>query len=916
VIELEKVKWYQVEVEEIARRLDSNLSQGLTEAKVALQREKHGPNELAEQKSKAIGAMFFDQFKDFLVILLFIAAVISGFLGEWLDAIVILLIVALNAFLGVFQEFKAEKSLAALKKLSAPLAKVVRSGKVVQIPARELVPGDLFLLEAGDFVPADGRLLEAVNLKVEESALTGESVPVEKSVALFRQELPLADRKNAVFMSTIITYGRGRGIVTATGMETEIGQIATLIQNVEPETTPLQQKMEEFGKYLGVMALVVCALIFAIGRFRGEELVAMFLTSISLAVAAIPEGLPAIVTIVLALGVQRMAKQRAIIRKLPAVETLGAATVICSDKTGTLTQNQMTVRRVYTAGQLYEVTGQGYQPEGEFILDRQTYVVPAEGCLRLTLLAGALCNDANLIRETVDDNEVWKIVGDPTEGALVVAAAKAGLEREILKGNYQRVLEIPFDSDRKLMTTIHKGSFPEPGLQKLERTTADGLWAITKGAPDMVLNRCTAYLSPNGLEQLDQDAKEQLLTVNAGMARDALRVLGVAIRRMPEVSLIHLDHVEEDLIFVGFWGMIDPPRLEVKDSIAECKNAGIMAVMITGDHRETAAAIAKELGLLGEGQLVLNGHELDKLSDAELDARIEQIAVYARVSPENKVRIVSAFREKGHVVAMTGDGVNDAPALKRADIGAAMGITGTDVAKSAAEMVLADDNFATIVGAVREGRIIFENIKKSIYFLLSCNIGEIFTIFLAIILRFPVPLLAIQILWINLVTDSFPALALGMEPAEPGIMGLPPRRKEEGIFITGMKRSIFIEGFFIGALTLIAFVIGSTGNGSVEQGRTMAFATLSFSQLFHVFNFRSIKETIFRPGMKPNHFLWGASLLSGGVQAIVMLIPPLQKVFKVTPLDGEHWLWVLALAMATIPLVELWKAFFLTKFCK
>jgi Ca2+-transporting ATPase len=915
-MELDNTKWYQIEAEEIARRLDSNLSQGLTAAGVNAKLAKFGPNELAEQKGKTVAAMLIDQFKDFLVVLLIIAALVSGFLGEWLDSIVILFIVALNAFLGVIQEFKAEKSLAALKKLAAPLAKVIRDRRVIQLPARELVPGDIFLLEAGDFVPADGRLWEAANLKVEESALTGESVPVEKSVALSDQDLPLADRKNSVFMGTIVTYGRGRGIVTATGMRTEIGQIATLIQNVAPETTPLQQKMEEFGKYLGIMALGVCAAIFAIGWFRGEELITMFLTSVSLAVAAIPEGLPAIVTIVLALGVQRMAKQRAIIRKLPAVETLGAATIICSDKTGTLTRNQMTVRRVYTAGKLYEVTGQGYCPEGEYISNNQPHIVPGEGLLRLTLLAGALCNDANIVHETAEGREVWKIVGDPTEGALVVAAAKAGLEREALTGNYQRVLEIPFDSGRKLMTTVHKGSLPEPGLQKLEQTDADGLWAITKGAPDMVLNRCTAYLTPSGPVKLDEAAREQLLAVNAGMAQAALRVLGVAIRRMPKVSRIHPDHVEENLIFVGFWGMIDPPRLEVKAAIAECKRAGIMPVMITGDHRETAAAIAKELGLLGEGQWVLNGRELDEWSDAELAAKIEQIAVYARVSPENKVRIVGAFREKGHVVAMTGDGVNDAPALKRADIGAAMGITGTDVAKSAAEMVLADDNFATIVGAVREGRIIFENIKKSIYFLLSCNIGEILAILFAIILQYPVPLLAIQILWVNLVTDSLPALALGMEPAEPGIMDRPPRKKGEGLFVSGMKGSILLEGLFIGGLAVIAFAIGSAAPGSVEQGRTMAFATLSFSQLFHVFNFRSIRESIFRRGMNPNRFLWGAIALSACVQGLVMIVPLFQKVFKVTPLNGQHWAWVLVLAIAIIPLVEGWKAFYLKKFSR
>jgi Ca2+-transporting ATPase len=911
---MEEQKWYRKEITAIVRDLESDLTKGLTAGAILAGQEKHGRNELAEKPGKSIIAMFLDQFKDFLIILLFIAAAISGFLGEWLDSIVILVIVALNAFLGVFQEFKAEKSLAALKKLAAPLAKVVREGRVLQIPAEGLVPGDIFILEAGDFVPADGRLFEAVNLKVEESALTGESVPVEKTIAVYHEELPLADQKNSVFMGTIVTYGRGRGMVTATGMETEIGKIATLIQAIEPESTPLQEKLAEFGKQLGFFALGICALIFILGGLRDQHWIEMFLTAVSLAVAAIPEGLPAIVTIVLALGVQRLAKQRAIIRKLPAVETLGAATVICSDKTGTLTQNQMTVRRVYTVGESYEVTGLGYQPTGEYLLKDRPVAVPENSGLRLTLLAGALCNDANLISETVDDQKVWKIIGDPTEGALVVAAAKIGLERSELQELYQRMLEIPFDSDRKLMTTIHQGRLPEAHLSQVEQATPKGLWAITKGAPDMVLNRCNAYLTDKGIVKLEAAALDELLKVNAGMASQALRVLGVAVRRMPEAGQIHLDRVEEELIFIGFWGMIDPPRLEVRDSIAECRQAGIMPVMITGDHRDTAAAIATELGLLSGDKLVMNGQELDKLSEPELTAKIEQIAVYARVSPENKVRIVNAFREKGHVVAMTGDGVNDAPALKRADIGAAMGITGTDVAKGAAEMVLADDNFATIVNAIREGRTIYENIKKAICFLLSCNIGEICAILFAIILQFPVPLLAIQILWVNLVTDSLPALALGMEPAEPGIMKRQPRSKAEGIFEVGMKRTIFIEGILIGIFTLLAFKIGQNFGGSLEQARTMAFATLSFSQLFHVFNFRSLKESIFKRGMVNNQFLIGAALLSGMVQAVVMLVPFLREIFSLAKLDLIHWGYVLLFSAVIIPLVELWKATFIKRF--
>lgn len=910
---MEKEKWYQLDVTECINKLEGNLEEGLSQAQIDAKYKQYGPNELIEVAGKTIWSMFVDQFKEFLVVLLFIAALVSGFLGEWFDSVVILIIVALNAFLGVFQEFNAEKSLAALKKLSAPVAKVLRGGHLKEIPASKLVPGDIFILEAGDFIPADARLIEAINLKVEESALTGESVPSEKAIRSMEEEVPLADRKNMVYMGTVVTYGRAKAIVTHTGMQTEIGQIATMIQQVEPESTPLQEKLAEFGKYLGVLALGICALIFGIGWWRGEPPVEMFLTSISLAVAAIPEGLPAIVTIVLALGVQRMAKQRAIIRKLPAVETLGAATVICSDKTGTLTQNQMTVRRIFAADEWYEITGQGYAPDGTFMQADRDIEISNQESLRLLLLTGVLCNDANLDSEVKDDNELWKIIGDPTEGALVVAAAKAGIRRAEINSTYPRVLEIPFDSDRKLMTTIHRGSLPEVHLGQYERQTKDGLWAITKGAPDMILQRSNSFLSAAGIQPFTPELREKFMNHNDAMAKDALRVLGVAVRRMPPADQIDLSRVEEELTFIGFWGMIDPPRLEVKEAIRECRKAGIKPVMITGDHRVTASAIAKELGLLTENQLVITGQELDQMSDEELDAKIEAISVCARVSPEHKVRIVDIFRKKGHVVAMTGDGVNDAPALKRADIGAAMGIAGTDVAKSAAEMVLADDNFATIVGAVREGRIIFENIKKAVYFLLSCNIGEIVSIFVAILLKLPVPLLAIQILWVNLVTDSLPALALGMEPEEPGIMTRKPRKKEVGIFEAGMKRTIIFEGLMIGGLTLLAFNIGYRFEHNVDMGRTLAFATLSFSQLFHVFNFRSVKESIFKRGMRVNRYLVGASLISGLIQLIVMEIPFFRGIFKVQALDGVHWFYVIGLAVLTIPLVELWKGCFLTR---
>lgn len=913
---MEITKWYQVDVEQAIKTLESDLHHGLNDEQVKEKRSKFGLNELEEEAGKSIWAMFFDQFKEYLVILLFIAAVVSGILGEWVDSIVIMAIVILNAFIGVFQEYKAEKSLAALKRLSAPLAKVIRNGHVKSIPAQELVPGDVIILEAGDFVPADARLIEAVNLKIEEAALTGESVPSEKTNAVFLEELPLGDQKNLVFMGTVVTYGRGKAIVAKTGMNTEIGQIATLLKQAEAEPTPLQQKLEEFGKYLGTLALIVCSLIFILGWLRGENVTTMFLTSVSLAVAAIPEGLPAIVTIVLAIGVQRLAGQRAIIRKLPAVETLGAATVICSDKTGTLTQNQMTVKRVFAGGEWYEVSGQGYNPDGGYLRDGELITEVNDGSLKTLLLCGVLCNDAILEEEWKDNIQTWRIIGDPTEGALVVAAAKAELKKAELSEAYERVLEIPFDSDRKLMTTINKGSLPDTFFQKIETETPKGLWAITKGAPDIVLNRCSSFLTPEGIKNLTPAIKEDLMKRNGEMAKNALRVLGVAVRRMPEAGRIDLNSAEDNLTFIGFWGMIDPPRPEVKDSINECRAAGIKPVMITGDHRDTATAIASELGLLGEGELVMTGQELDGVTDDELTRNAERISVYARVSPQHKVRIVNIFRNKGHVVAMTGDGVNDAPALKRADIGAAMGISGTDVAKSASEMVLADDNFATIVGAVREGRVIYENIKKAVYFLLSCNIGEIFSILFAILFQLPVPLLAIQILWVNLVTDSFPALALGMEPAEPGIMKRQPRKKTEGIFVKGMKLTILVEGFLIGAFTIIAFYVGAYWSGSVEQGRTMAFATLSLSQLFHVFNFRSVKDSIFEKGLILNKFLIGASIFSGLIQLAVMFIPVFQPVFKVVPLDFNHWLIIFVLTASVIPLVEIWKLAFLRRFVK
>ncbi|HEX2952481.1 MAG TPA: calcium-translocating P-type ATPase, SERCA-type [Bacillota bacterium] len=894
--------WYQLGIQEVAQLIHVKLDTGLNASEVDKRRSEYGSNELLEAKGKTVWTMLIEQFKDFLILLLLGAAVVSAILGEITDASVIILVVIINALLGVGQEFRAEKSLAALKRLAAPLAKTLRDGKVTMLPAKELVPGDLIILEAGDFVPADLRLIETANLKVDEAALTGESVPVGKRAEWVGEgELGLGDRKNMVFMGTVVTFGRGKGVVVKIGMDTEIGHIAEMIQSSEPEETPLQRKLAQFGHQLGYLALGLCGVIFVVGVLRGLQVFPMFLTSVSLAVAAIPEGLPAIVTIVLAIGVQRMAKNKAIIRKLPAVETLGSATVICSDKTGTLTQNAMTVREIYIPGHLLKVTGDGFQPFGEF-RESDRKVDPAKNFeLSILLKAALLCNDARLQKEQEEDSFAWRIVGDPTEGALVIAAAKGEYYREDLEKTLPRVMEFPFESERKRMTTLHKGKLGHPKLVTLGGES----WGLTKGAPDLVLEHCDRYLSAEGIQPLSSTEKSAFLAANSQMASKALRVLGFAVKPLGDPTKVSLVEAETELIFVGFMGMMDPPRQEVAESIRICREAGIQAVMITGDHKDTAMAVGRELGLLVEGQRVITGQELNGIDENTLSESVKNIAVYARVSPEHKVRIVEAFKKRGDVVAMTGDGVNDAPALKRADIGAAMGIVGTDVAKEAAEMVLADDNFATVVAAVKEGRIIFENIKKSIFFLLSCNIGEIFTVFLAILLGWPVPLLPIQILWVNLVTDSLPALALGMDPAEGDIMKRQPRGPGQGIFTNRVSVTLVIYGLYIGLITLGAFLVGK--GVSIEKGRTMAFATLCLSQLFHVFNFRSLHDSLFIRGILSNRPLIGATLISAFFLVIVMVLPLLEKVFRLVNLSTNEWLTVLALGVSTILVAEVWK---------
>jgi Ca2+-transporting ATPase len=864
--------------EQVADALEVSLQEGLTEKEAARRLAEDGPNELAQQKGRTLFQKFIDQFKNFLVLVLAAAAIISGVVGmrtgEGLaDTFIILGIVILNAVLGVIQESKAEASLEALKQMAAPNAKVIREGRMDVVPARTLVAGDLVVLETGDFVPADLRLIEAANLKIQEAALTGESVPVEKHIAaLDDEETPLGDRVNMAFSGSLVTYGRGRGIVTHTGMRTQMGRIAEMLKDAQDQDTPMKKRMESLGKTLGLAALIICAVIFGAGVWYGKEIITMFMTSVSLAVAAIPEGLPAVVTVVMAIGVTRLAKRNAIIRKLPAVETLGSATVICSDKTGTLTLNQMTVTRYYYDDAFYEAKEIGADlPE------------PLERLMTVSML----CNDARVHTE----NGERKMVGDPTETALVAAGLDLGLSKEELEQGYPRVAEVPFDSDRKLMSTIH-----EHGNR----------WILcTKGAVDELLTRCDRILTDGAVRPLTDGDRERILDANFRMAADALRVLGGAYRELGVLPGGVDDSIENGLIFAGMLGMIDPPRPEAREAVRLCRQAGIKPVMITGDHKITAVAIAKSLGILEEEGEAVTGAELSQMDDETLRQRVRDIAVYARVSPEHKVRIVRAWQSHGQIVAMTGDGVNDAPALKQADIGAAMGKVGTDVAKEAADMVLADDNFATIVAAVREGRIIFANILKSIQFLLSCNVGEILLLFVATMVNWEEPLLPIHILWVNLVTDSLPALALGVDPAEAGIMDRRPRDPKRGIFDRGMLARILYQGIMVGGLALIAFVIGE--GWSLAVGRTMSFAVLALSQLVHVFNVRSNTRSVFSYGFLSNPQLAGAVLLSAVLQILVICIPALSGVFRVVQLTGVQWLWVALLSVAPLVIVELVK---------
>ena len=921
-------QWFNKEVKDVEKELGTNLEKGLSSIKLTENKEKYGLNELKEKKKESLIKKFIAQFKDFSIIVLIIAAIVSGVVGVaqgegFTDTIIILIVVLLNAVIGVAQESKAEKSLEALKKLSEHAAKVIRDGKEQIIPARELVPGDIVIIETGDYVSADLRIVEAVNLKAQESSLTGESVPVEKEImAIEGTEIGIGDRVNMLFSSSLITYGRGKAVVVETGMNTEVGKIAGMLNNTEKQETPLQTRLNSLGKTLGIAALVICAVIFVIGLLQGKSVVGMFMTAVSLAVAVIPEGLVAVSTIVLAIGVQKMVKKHAIVKKLPAVETLGSSTVICSDKTGTLTQNKMTVEKIFC---------------NDTTVDLEK--VDATDDFNKLVYNCMLCNDSRIL-------ENGEITGDPTETALIDMALKQDYEQSIYREN-KRVEEIPFDSERKLMTTVNENN---------------GKYTIyTKGGVDELLKICNSYLFKGEVKTNIDEYANWIRENNEDMAKDALRVLAFAYKEIDhKPSKEEMKTIESGLTFIGMVGMIDPPREEAKKAVEKCKHAGIKTVMITGDHKITAVAIAKKLGILENENEALTGLELDKISDEQLTKDIRKYSVYARVSPEHKVRIVKAWQANGEVVAMTGDGVNDSPALKTSDIGCAMGKVGTEVAKEAADVILTDDNFATIVSAVEEGRRIYDNILKVIQFLISCNVGEVIVLLLATLFAPAIAswfgisdvtmiqvLLPIHILWINLVTDTFPALALAFDPANKGVMNRKPIKKDEGIFTKGRTFRIIYQGVMIGLLTLIAFLIGLAtpddklptmisyenqvisaeeidnldevlANGGeyiskeeikIEIGQTMVFIVLAFSELVHVFNIRDNKNSIFKTGILGNPILIWAVLFSAFLMVIILTVPALRHVFSIPILPLGNMIEVMALVLAPIAIVELLKLF-------
>jgi Ca2+-transporting ATPase len=916
-----QVPWHSQPIEVVATQLKTRLDAGLSAAEAQSRLAEHGPNELREKPPTPFWKLVLAQLNNFVTILLVVAAAISALLGDMIEAVVIMAIVVLNAVLGVVQESRAEKALAALKKMAAPEAETIRDGHRVRVSSRELVPGDVILLEAGNYIPADLRLIESVNLKIDEASLTGESVAVEKRASeTMKPDVPLSDRRNAAYMGTLVTYGRGKGIVVGTGMNTQMGMIAEMLQSVEEEQTPLQKKLDELGKTLGIGALAVCALVFGVYVLRalatptvelGTAIADAFLISVSLAIAAVPEGLPAIVTITLAIGMREMIKRHALIRKLAAVETLGSATMICSDKTGTLTQNEMTVVKLWVHHTEVDVSGQGYQPEGSFThsKDKRELDVSSDVEVAGLLWAASLVNDASL-EETgeVESKITYRMVGDPTEGALIVAAAKAGLWRSDLEQSYPRVAEVPFDSDRKCMSTIHALNHVTMDDASPLRPSDQGYVVCVKGAAGGLLERSTHILRRKGPLPIEEHDVQQINEAGRQMASQALRVLGVAYRKLDQLpEKMTAEEVERDLIFVGLVGMIDPARPEVKPAIEEARQAGIRTVMITGDHPDTARAIAGQIGLLRSDAQVRTGAELEQMSDADLIKVVEYTDVFARVSPAHKVRIVEAFKARDEVVAMTGDGVNDAPALKRSDIGVAMGITGTDVSKETADMVLTDDNYVSIVSAVEQGRIIYSNIRKFVFYLLSCNVAEIAIIFIAALAGWAPPLTAIQLLWLNLLTDGAPALALATEKGDPDIMQQRPRPKNEPIINRLMIIRIGVMTVALTAVVLTAYQIGL--QTSVPLAETMAFVALALSELPIAYTTRSERYPLIKLGVFTNKWMQRAVGLSIVLILAVIYVPFLQDAFDTVELTLNHWLILLPLIIIPSAVAEISKFF-------
>ncbi|MBN1564298.1 MAG: cation-translocating P-type ATPase [Anaerolineae bacterium] len=887
--------WHAMPLPDVLDALETDAEQGLSEQEATARLTKYGPNALREQPRPTFWARLLSQFQSFVIYILIFAAILSAALGDWVEAAAITAIVILNAALGVVQEGKAEEALAALKRLASPDATVIRGGRQQSVPASEIVPGDVVVLEAGNYIPADIRLIDAVNLKVDEASLTGESVPVDKRADItVAKDAIIGDRKNMAYMSTTATYGRGKAVIVNTGMQTEIGKIADMIQSTGEEETPLQRRLDELGRTLSIAALAICLLvgvvIFAREMTSGDftvvdALTESLMTAVALAIAAVPEGLPAIVTINLAIGMREMIQRNALIRRLASVETLGSASAICSDKTGTLTQNQMTAVKLYVDGQELDITGQGYQPEGTFHQNGTIYTPGSLPHVSELLLGGLLASDARLEPGSNGDSGSYRMIGDPTEGALVVAAAKADLWRKQAEADYPRVSEIPFDSTRKRMSTIHR--------------TPDGHYlAFVKGAPEIVLERCDTILSHDQqTKPLTDDIREMIHKTNHDMANAALRVLAVAERQLNTLpEKIEPDTIERDLTLVGLVAMIDPARPEVQPAIEKARHAGIRTIMVTGDYPDTARAIAREIGLLREGGKVIRGTEIEQMSDEELASIVEDVDVFARVSPEHKVRIVEAFQARDHVVAMTGDGVNDAPALKRASIGVAMGITGTDVSKETADMVLTDDNYVSIVSAVEQGRVIYSNIRKFVYFLLSCNLAEIAVIFLATLAGTPSPLTPIQLLWLNLLTDGAPALALGVEKGDPDIMEHKPRPVSEPIINRDMRLGMALQTAMKTIATLLAFAIGHhLQPDSWELAQTMAFVTLSTSELLRAFTARSETLSLFTIGVFTNRIMVFATSISLGMLLLVIYVPFLGDIFDTVILSFEHWMYMIPL---------------------